>query len=390
MNVKKAVIWAIGIRLAIFCVCAGLLLVRRVVSDNIAARYYQEQKALLDAVRRNEPSVVNRLLASGMVAEAAMADGNGPLHIAVQISTSDSGFDITNMLLSAGADVRQINNDKETPLHQIRFIDQARRRVLAMSNLVKHGAQMNAQNSKNYTFLDQLVALRGTEQLELIMKSWGFMIDDAIIKASMSLAGAKAGQGLGFTDAYETLRDTLRLAQIHNGYINDTGLTPLMVAVLQGNSATIEQELKKGDTRKKISDDIWGYTVYHLGLVMRRTDLLEKICAAGPTEAINIPSKRGNKTPLLFAMILPFSQNERITFLDMLVKHGASLKVKDADGNTPLHLAVIRQDIAVVRHIMNQYKQLINPVARNNHGDRPIDIARALSNADLVALLPAG
>ena len=62
----------------------------------------------------------------------------------------------------------------------------------------------------------------------------------------------------------------------------------------------------------------------------------------------------------------------RVDVAKVLVKHNADVNAKDKDGNTALHLAVIRQKVDITRTLL---KHNADVNARNNLGNTVLDCA---------------
>src|ERR1051326_6452164 len=77
-----------------------------------------------------------------------------------------------------------------------------------------------------------------------------------------------------------------------------------------------------------------------------------------------------------------------LMFLGMAIAAQAPTPFQQADGTTPLHLAVRSDDIAAVRRLL---RAGANAGARNRYGVTPLSLAAANGNATIVdALLKAG
>ncbi|MEZ0369597.1 MAG: ankyrin repeat domain-containing protein [Candidatus Sericytochromatia bacterium] len=89
---------------------------------------------------------------------------------------------------------------------------------------------------------------------------------------------------------------------------------------------------------------------------------------------------RSGQSPLLLALGLKPPPPELVR---LLLESDARVKEADAEGNTPLHLAVLANQSELVEMLLPRYQAL--PV--NHQGKTPLDLARDLQNAELIELL---
>ncbi|HEY9843116.1 MAG TPA: ankyrin repeat domain-containing protein, partial [Candidatus Obscuribacterales bacterium] len=89
---------------------------------------------------------------------------------------------------------------------------------------------------------------------------------------------------------------------------------------------------------------------------------------------------RSDQSPLLLALGLKPPPPELVR---LLLESDARVKEADAEGNTPLHLAVLANQSELVEMLLPRYQSL--PV--NHQGKTPLDLARDLQNAELIELL---
>jgi len=80
------------------------------------------------------------------------------------------------------------------------------------------------------------------------------------------------------------------------------------------------------------------------------------------------------------------AQEKRIRIADLLLKHGASLELRDNHGNTPLWTAVFnaRKDYELVKLYLKSRANLDNV---NNFGRTPRQMAETMFSADFALLL---
>jgi len=96
-------------------------------------------------------------------------------------------------------------------------------------------------------------------------------------------------------------------------------------------------------------------------------DGLNKQCTSGNT-ALHLAVGKGYTDISADGQLLDFT-NFEIT--KKLIEHGANLNLQNEQGNTPLHLAYARRDIAIALYL---YEHGANPDIKNKQGKIPLDL----------------
>lgn len=116
---------------------------------------------LLDAASKGDSHTIQNLLTSGVKPDVADAEGNTPLHLAVNIGCADA----VDVILKAKPDLDARNHDEETPL----LIAAAYADIGLMQRLLRAGADLNAKDrhGRNAAFM----ALARANRSFFIMRS---------------------------------------------------------------------------------------------------------------------------------------------------------------------------------------------------------------------------
>lgn len=85
--------------------------------------------------------------------------GSTPLHIAIYP-------EIAQMLIDHGANVNEVDNEEETPLHDCAWNGEERAEMIKL--LLKNGVDKNKKNYKGQTALDIAISRGDTKNIELL------------------------------------------------------------------------------------------------------------------------------------------------------------------------------------------------------------------------------
>jgi len=102
------------------------------------------------------------------------------------------------------------------------------------------------------------------------------------------------------------------------------------------------------------------------------------------------PLDHKRQTPLIYSIQ---NNNHKHDCLSLLIELGASLKVKDCEGNTILHHAILTSDLTAINIILNpnlnsnpkfaSKGHRINVNVKNNKGETPFDIASSSQDTQI-------
>ena len=136
---------------------------------------------------------------------------------------------------------------------------------------------------------------------------------------------------------------------------------PLILAVIHNHTDAVTLLLNKGADidRKYVMN---GRTALHHATRAGTLDMMVLLLDnyANP----NIYDDY-NMTPLLIAVTSTLIDMERI---NILVKYGADMTVQDSDGRTPLHIAVLRRNIDIIKLLLRLSDNPIKLLNIENHG----------------------
>ncbi|XP_054464817.1 E3 ubiquitin-protein ligase MIB2 isoform X2 [Anoplopoma fimbria] len=252
----------------------------------------QGKTALQVAAHQGHMEVVKALLQANSSIEVKDEDGDTALHY----TAFGNQAEITRLLLSKGANVNLLNNSMCTALHiavNKGFTDVVR-------VLTEHSADVNLQDSYGDTPLHDAIA-----------KDFRNIIEILVLVPNID-----------FTQQ------------------NHRGFNLLHHAALKGNKLATEKILARARQLVDVKKED-GFSALHLASLNNHRDVAEILVKEGRCD-INIRNNR-NQTPLQLAVTQGHAD-----LVQMLVSEGADVNMEDEDGDTAMHVALSRPQLANV------------------------------------------
>ncbi|XP_037629339.1 E3 ubiquitin-protein ligase MIB2 isoform X3 [Sebastes umbrosus] len=252
----------------------------------------QGKTALQVAAHQGHMEVVKALLQANSSIEVKDEDGDTSLHY----TAFGNQAEITRLLLSKGANVNLLNNSMCTALHiavNKGFTDVVR-------VLTEYSADVNLQDSYGDTPLHDAIA-----------KDFRNIIEILVLVPSID-----------FTQQ------------------NNRGFNLLHHAALKGNKLATEKILARARQLVDVKKED-GFSALHLASLNNHRDVAEILVKEGRCD-INIRNNR-NQTPLQLAVTQGHTD-----LVQMLVTEGADVNMEDEDGDTAMHVALLRPQLANV------------------------------------------
>uniref|UniRef100_A0A3Q2C836 E3 ubiquitin-protein ligase MIB2 n=1 Tax=Cyprinodon variegatus TaxID=28743 RepID=A0A3Q2C836_CYPVA len=252
----------------------------------------QGKTALQVAAHQGHTEVVKALLQANSSIEVKDEDGDTALHY----TAFGNQAEIARLLLSKGANVNVLNNSMCTALHiavNKGFTDVVR-------VLTEHSADVNLQDSYGDTPLHDAIAkdFRGIIEILVIVPN------------------------IDFTQQ------------------NHRGFNLLHHAALKGNKLATEKILARARQLVDVKKED-GFSALHLAALNNHRDVAEVLIKEGRCD-VNIRNNR-NQTPLQLAVTQGHTD-----LVQLLVDEGADVNMEDEDGDTAMHVALLRPQLANV------------------------------------------
>ncbi|XP_071109275.1 E3 ubiquitin-protein ligase MIB2-like isoform X1 [Haliotis cracherodii] len=246
---------------------------------------------------------------------------------ALQVASHQGHREIVSLLLTADANLELQDEDGDTALHYSAFGNQP----FVMELLLQKGAHINALNNGGCSTLHVAVNKQHLQCVNVLLKEQcNVNIQDAYGDTALHDAiGKESREIIDLLINFPGIDFTLR---------NKRGFNVLHHAALKGNNIATEKILIKCRQIVDIKKDD-GFSSLHLAALNGHKDVAGTLLGTGHAD-IEIRNNR-QQTPLLLAV----SQGHT-ALIELLVSQGGNVNVADEDGDTCLHLALMRQTVA--------------------------------------------
>ncbi|PVD21592.1 hypothetical protein C0Q70_17390 [Pomacea canaliculata] len=282
-------------------------------------RCFRESSGMHKACETGDIVTVKRLLCCGAGVEDKGDKDGTPLHAACLGGHTD----IVSLLLELGVNVHAVDRNRSTALHVA--CDKGRKDIASL--LIKHGGDVHVTDTAGRTPL-HAACRHGNKKCASLLLAHGSDIEkrDNHGKTSLFLACS-----FGHTELVEMLIDSG--SDLSVGLRN--GVTPLHKAAVQGDVNIVELLTARGARLDAVDDD--GRTPL-LAVVQDRGNAQEnwkRTAEVLVRTGADINAKDANGSSLVHYLLKDGDKDA----LDCLLELGADINAKDAEGYTPLHIA---------------------------------------------------
>ncbi|MDH5679942.1 MAG: ankyrin repeat domain-containing protein [Spirochaetota bacterium] len=289
------------------------------------------------SIDKNKAKSAKLLIQRGANVKVINSSGEKPLHIA----SSEGNLELIKILIANGANVnakvkKGHYDEKRTPLHYAANQGQ----YDTVKYLVSKGADINAINKNGGTPLHESLVITGYESGKKNVEVIKFLINAG---TNLNIKGVLRRTALHYALENNNIPPEIAILMIKKGadikVESDIG-SPFFLAVLRGNSEIVLLLIKKGvDVNKDGGETILNYAPnYEVGKI--------------------------------------------------LIEHGAKVKFKGVNGETPLHSAAQRDDIRFVKLLLDKGLDVNSKVVKgDDKGHTPLIYAVRNGNYHIVKLL---
>uniref|UniRef100_A0A8C4F2S5 E3 ubiquitin-protein ligase MIB2 n=1 Tax=Dicentrarchus labrax TaxID=13489 RepID=A0A8C4F2S5_DICLA len=248
---------------------------------------------------------------------------------ALQVAAHQGHMEVVKALLQANGSIEVKDEDGDTALHYTAFGNQAEIARLLLSK----GANVNLLNNSMCTALHIAVNKGFTDVVRVLTEhSADVNLQDSYGDTPLHDAIAK-----DFRNIIEIL---VLVPNIDFTQQNHRGFNLLHYAALKGNKLATEKILARARQLVDVKKED-GFSALHLAALNNHRDVAEILIKEGRCD-INIRNNR-NQTPLQLAVTQGHTD-----LVQLLVAEGADVNMEDEDGDTAMHVALLRPQLANV------------------------------------------
>jgi ankyrin repeat protein len=335
---------------------------------NVNARRQYNISPLHEAVMNGHKSMTELLLANGAEVEASASPEGTPLHCA-----ANRGYrSIAEVLLANKANPNVLNVNQATPLHNavkkgFKSVAELLLEAGADVNLVENNASMTGdpnQYSHDVGTPLHIAVYTGNKALVemLLAHRPDVNLRNQFGEAPLHLLGNNVELAKLLIAAQADVN--ARMGELGN----DLGMTPLCVAVTRGHADMVEFLLKNGadpNVRFRYRNDSSEHTPLTAAVYNNDKPNARIIEALLVHKADTRASNYLGLPPLHLSV-----HKANKVAVELLLKHGADVEIRDREGNTPLCLMSGGKEII---QLLLDHKA--NPNAQNNAGNTPLHTA---------------
>uniref|UniRef100_A0A8C4EZR6 E3 ubiquitin-protein ligase MIB2 n=1 Tax=Dicentrarchus labrax TaxID=13489 RepID=A0A8C4EZR6_DICLA len=242
---------------------------------------------------------------------------------ALQVAAHQGHMEVVKALLQANGSIEVKDEDGDTALHYTAFGNQAEIARLLLSK----GANVNLLNNSMCTALHIAVNKGFTDVVRVLTEhSADVNLQDSYGDTPLHDAIAK-----DFRNIIEIL---VLVPNIDFTQQNHRGFNLLHYAALKGNKLATEKILARARQLVDVKKED-GFSALHLAALNNHRDVAEILIKEGRCD-INIRNNR-NQTPLQLAVTQGHTD-----LVQLLVAEGADVNMEDEDGDTAMHVALLR------------------------------------------------
>ncbi|HEB41433.1 MAG TPA: hypothetical protein ENI08_00245 [Candidatus Dependentiae bacterium] len=215
--------------------------------------------------------------------------------------------------------------------------------------------------------------------MEELISKWGSLITLDTLKQAK-----KRADEFVFSEISDVLKKDIKILGADGNITarDQNGLDGLMLAVIRGDKKMVLDLIRRGASVNSRSRDQFGYAPLHFSVLQENIALLETLLQQKAKS--NLKSKTGDAPLHLVPYIESDIQQKRSA--ELLLNYGADINLKNAVGDTIIHIAVRRNDLPLLKYLIDQFSININLNIKNNDGQTPVSLATKFERKEVINL----
>ncbi|XP_008216084.1 ankyrin-1-like [Nasonia vitripennis] len=308
---------------------------------------WTDYELLLTAIRKKRKHVVKILLEKGCRIQRVPRIDNSDTSLHYAVKWSD--LELIELLLDKGACISEVDENGETPLcfamknRNTKVVD------LLLSSDYVNG--VNVLDNDRFSHL-HIACIRNNLRIVEQFIDFGVDINDTVNFTSKEWAGYTP---LHFAVENKS-QSVVELLVRHGANLsikNAKAMTPLHLAVQKQNDTIVDLILSSKNVAIFNPVDNYGLSHFHIACMKKHLSAVKKFLQ----EDVDVNHAVGSNqpkwpgyTPLHFAVKdLPVGGVNNIPIIELLLHCKADVTSKDAQGQTPLHLACLQSDQRIAK-----------------------------------------
>ena len=319
---------------------------------------------LHSASRQNQVHIMQYLIESGISLNAKNDDGNTALHIAVE----SGQIEAMNLLLESGADDTILNNKMDAPLH----IACRNNNSNVIAAFLEHPVDLIVPGYRGRTPLHTIAEHDCLEACEIVHNSVIFQGAKKIRLCSqdedqltpLHLA-ARKGSHRTLDFWIQNCRQHGYPAEVVMSFLDEENSTPLHAAVDAGNTEVVKVFLKHGGSPLARKDE--QPSPLHLACSQGRLEIVKAMVEHCGKDILQENDQYSQSS--LHYSAPAINSGKMISYL---IQQGAIVNVRDNQGRTALHIAIISGSLAAVQELLSSGA---DPFIKDQHGSNSLHYA---------------
>lgn len=317
------------------------------------------QESIFSVLYRQKLTFIDNFFKGTGSASEQNSLGENSLFYAIR---EDADIDILNLLISYGLNLGITNNQSRSLLHVA--IDQDNKGTIR--RLVASGVSLEIQDLNGYTPFLYVVSLKKTDFIPFLL-SLGSNINARAKDGNTALHLATLNNDL------ESIASLIEFG-IDSVIVNNLGQTAFFISVTKSYIDILSYYILVTPEAIGIRDEV-GNTALHVAILNQNAEVAKLVLP------LNDPFTLNSRGDSAFSLVYKL---EDFSILGLLLER--YINRTNTDGNTPLHLAILRKTpLSVVRYIA-EYDG-VNLRMKNAAGQTPLTLAMSLNSSAVVAYL---